>query len=98
MEDVSAEITSRAFEYWGAFGFVVVIMGLVIWWLLQHSKSQRSAFQRVIDDLTGERKYWADTAFTVLRETNEQSAQSLGQVSQAIAQTERLVAALERAK
>lgn len=98
MEDVSAEITSRAFEYWGAFGFVVVILGLVIWWLLQHNKSQRAAFQRVIDDVTQERKYWADTAFTVLRETNEQSAASLAQVSQAIAQTERLVGALERVR
>jgi hypothetical protein len=98
MEDISSEITSRAFEYWGAFGFVVVILGLVIWWLLQHNKSQRASFQSVIDDLTNERKYWADTAFTVLRETNEQSSNSLVQVTQAIQQTERLITALERAQ
>lgn len=84
MNDPAVEYTARAFEYWGAFAFVVILQAAIIWWLLRHNKAQRETYQRVIDALNEERKYWTDIAFRTTRESSDQIYKALEKIKEVI--------------
>lgn len=62
---------------WGSFSLVVVLLGVIIWWLLYTNRIQREAFLKVIAEERLERKEWQATAFTQLKAESEKLHASL---------------------
>lgn len=61
MEQQAADYSFRILEQWGAYGLVLLIAALIVKWLLEHIKQQRTAFYAVIaqkdKELEQEREY-----------------------------------------
>ena len=90
MDEVSGQITTKAFEYWGAFGFVVVILGLVVWWLLRHNERQRDAFTKVIDAKDEQIEKWQNRTLDEIKGRAEDKSTMATQIMEAIAMIERM--------
>lgn len=76
-DETIVETTSRAFEYWGAFGFVVVILVAIIVWLLKHINALQELHASQIAAAEEERRHWSDMAFKAIRDSGEQGFKAL---------------------
>ena len=90
IEEAATHLASKQLEVFGAFSLVIILGGLIVWWLLRHQERQRLAFVRIIDQKDEKLEKLEALAFQEIRDNASSKAEMLRQLTEAIAVVERL--------